>query len=276
MFLCRRYVSLLLLGLLGCSKPAPPPEKDQATKPGVIFRGADGRELKAEDLDGATGKVKWEVIGAAAVPKEAHALHDQGRAAGSKSDWPKAIELLEAAHKKAPEWPYPIYDLAFTYLLKGDDAKAEEHYGRVDKLAPRGFFTTKTSLDCLRRQASALPPGFCKEFAVLEWVTDAAQKRKALEDIVEKLPGFAPGWKELSALLDDPAAKLHATEKGLSAKPDDDTKGILLVNKALLLDARGEHEAAVAILGELVLDPRSTMATEAMAKFSLANVTRKR
>lgn len=267
-----------LLALAACSKPAPPqPERDVSTNPRVIFRSSDGRELKLEDLDGATGKVKWEVIGAGAVPPDAVALHEQGRAAGAKDEYAKAIDLLEAAHKKAPDWPYPVYDLAFTYQLKGDDVRAEEQYAIVNKLAPRGFFTAKTSIDCLRRQrGGSFPQGFCKAFAMLEWMDDAAQKRKAVEGIVEKFPAFAPAWKELAILLDDQGAKLHAIEQGLTHEPDEETKGVLLINKAIILDARGDHDGAVRILGELALDPKSTLGVEAMAKATLAHLTRKR
>ena len=56
----------------------------------------------------------------------------------------------------APDWPYPVYDAAFTYLLQGDSLKAEERYAEVDRMAPRGFFTAKTSLDCLRRDRKSV------------------------------------------------------------------------------------------------------------------------
>jgi hypothetical protein len=45
-----------------------------------------------------------------------------------------------------------VYDAAFTYLLQGDAVRAEQYYAHVDRLAPRGFFTCKTSLDGLRRE----------------------------------------------------------------------------------------------------------------------------
>jgi len=128
-------VGLLLLALHACSKPAPPPEKDQAkdqaTKPGLIFRGADGRELKAEDLDGATGKVKWEVVGAGAVPQEAHALHDQGRAAGSKSDWAKGGGPLPARSCRLPHvFRVALPKLAMKRLEAiGEESGPKQHHG---------------------------------------------------------------------------------------------------------------------------------------------------
>jgi hypothetical protein len=161
--------------------------------------------------------------------------------------------------------------MAFTYLLQGDSTKAEEYYADVDRMAPRGFFTTKTSLDCLRRErAGAVPAGFCQAFATLEWMKDKSEKRALLEGIVEKVPAFPPAWKELSSLLDDDDARLRAITNGLEHDPDPDVRGMLLINRAMVLHRRGDHESAVKILGELALDPQSTLGTELLAKATLA------
>jgi tetratricopeptide (TPR) repeat protein len=267
----RSWAAIVLVAA-ACSKKGSP-ERDEAR---VVFRGADGREVKAEELGDDAGELNWEVVGAGSVSPQARALHEQGRAAGGKGDYAKALELLGAAHEKAPGWPYPLYDIAYTYELQGEEAKAEEAYARVDALAPRGFFTAKTSLDCLRRQrGGALPPGFCKSFATLEWAKPA-EKKKALEGVVEKFPNYAPAWKELAALLDDDGARTRAIEQGLAHEPDGETRGILLVNKALLLDQRGEHEAAVKLLEGVTLDPNATLSAEALAKATLRKLTRGR
>ena len=241
----------------------------------VVFRDASGRELTADDLKGASGKVRWEVIGAGAVPSEASRLHLEARAAGGRGDYQRALDLLSQAHRLAPDWPYPVYDAAFTYLLQGDATKAEEYYAEVDRMAPRGFFTAKTSLDCLRRErVHVLPSGFCMGFASLEWMDDKAKKTALLEGIVEKFPTFPAAWKELSSLLEDEDARLRAITQGLEHDPDPETKGMLLINRALILHRRGEHDSAVTILGELALDPQSTLGTETLAKAMLAQVVR--
>ena len=74
---------------------------------------------------------------------------------------------------------------------------------------------------------------------------------------------------------DADAEKLAAIEKGLAAKPDGETKGILLINKALINYRLGDHEGAVRLLGELALDPASTYATEHLAKVTLARIAEK-
>jgi tetratricopeptide (TPR) repeat protein len=239
----------------------------------LVFRDAIGRVLTASDLAGFTGQVQWEVVGAEAVPPEAVRLHRQARLAGENGDYDRAVQLLDQAHRLAPNWPYPLYDTAFTYLLQGDAVRAEQYYAQVGRLAPRGFFTCKTSLDSLRRElAGELPAGFCTAYATLEWVRDPAEKRAILEGIVGRFPTFAPAWNELSNLFEDPEARLEAITRGLAAAPDDDTKGMLLIRRAVTLHARGESAEAVRILGELALDPTATLATESLAKYALAQM----
>jgi tetratricopeptide (TPR) repeat protein len=208
------------------------------------------------------------VVGNEPVPPEAKRLHEQARIAGGRGDYDQALDLLKRAQALAPTWPYPLYDAAFTHLLQGDYAKAETLYAEVDRMAPRGFFTCKTSLDCLRRERRGeVPPGFCKAFALLELV-DKPTKKRALEGIVAKWPTFAAAWWQLVTLIEDADARLYAIEKGLEANPDAETKGMLLINKAVTL-ARHDKEGAIRMLHEVVDDPDSTMGAQALAKVSL-------
>jgi hypothetical protein len=75
--------------------------------------------------------------------------------------------------------------------------------------------------------------------------------------------------------LQDDGEKVAAIDQGLAANPDPDTKGTLTINRALILDRRGDREEAVWLLGELALDPASTFGTEHLAKFTLANILQK-
>ena len=172
------------------------------------------------------------------------------------------------AHELAPEWPYPPYDLAFTYLLDGQLEQAETWYALVDKLAPRGFFTAKTSLDIIRRERRGeLSPGFAKQFALIEWQPD--DRRVVLyRQITEQFPSFAPAWKELAFLLDDDHEELVAMDRGLAADPDDETYGMLILNKALVLGRVGRAPEGLQMIRDLLADPRCTQAVEAMAKLT--------
>ena len=243
----------------------------------LVFRDEKGRELTEADLANVTGQFKWEIVGMDVVPEKAQELHRQGREAGGNGDHDKALALFTQARQEAPKWPYPVYDAAFTHLLKGDTETAEEQYAVVDRRAPRGFFTAKTALDCLRREkAGDLDPGTYKLYVMLEWEKDQARKKAILEQMVERFPKFPAAWKDLALLQNDSKAKREMIEKGLSQTPDGETKGILLINKALTLNEQGERDSAVRILGELALDPESTLSTEHLAKVALASLVKKR
>ena len=90
--------------------------------------------------------------------------------------------------------------------------------------------------------------------------------------MVNQLPQFAPGWKELAFLVDDDGKMLAALKKGLMATPDAETKGALQINWALILKRQGDLDTAVRILGELALDPNSPLDVEQMAKVALGTI----
>jgi tetratricopeptide (TPR) repeat protein len=263
---------------VGCSRDQPgapkgSPPKEEAV---VVFRAADGRTLTMADLRGLSGAFQYEILGKSNVPAEAESLHKQARQAGGAGDYKKVIALLERASSLAPAWPYPVYDMAFTYLLMKDAENARKHYRKTVELAPRGFFTAITALDALEREAKGdLPAGTYLAYLSLEWMDDAGKKADAVRQLIKRVPGFAPAWKEQVMQADTDAEKLAAIEKGLAANPDSETKGILLINKALIMERSGDHEGAVRLLGELALNPASTYATEHLAKVTLANITKK-
>ena len=247
----------------------------QKETPLLIFRDESGRTLTMDDLRGATGTFRYEIIGSSNVPLEAHSLHEKAREAGGQGDYKKSIELLEKASALAPQWPYPIYDRAYTYLLMKDYDNARRDYQETVRLSPRGFFTAITAVDTLEKEKKGdLPIGTYLAYVSLEWIQDEGQKERALRQLVKNLPQFAPGWKELATLVDDKEL-LSTIEKGLAASPDSETKGILQINKALLLNRSGDHDAAIRLLGELALDPNSPGDTEQMAKASLANIVKR-
>lgn len=207
------------------------------------------------------------------IPDEAQALHQEGRAAGSAGDPVRALELFHRAYQLAPDWAYPPYDMAFTYLLHGDVKEAERWYALVDRLEPRGFFTSKTSLDVIRRELRGdLPGGFAKAFALLEWEPRERQ-RSVLQQIVEHYPAFAPAWQRLAFLIEDDDARLEALERGLAANPDDETYGVLVSNKALVISKRGQRAEGQRMLRDLLADKRCTAGVEAMARVSLDGLT---
>ncbi len=110
--------------------------------PKLIYRDKNGRELTEADLANATGEVNWSIIWNHNVSQKALELHRQARQAGSSGDYTKALELLAQASKEAPEWPYPLYDAAFTYQRR---TKAlNERHGPALRLADRAEFRCAT------------------------------------------------------------------------------------------------------------------------------------
>jgi len=242
----------------------------------IVFKDKSGRVLTESDLAAASGAANWEIRSGDAVPPEAKALHEKGRAAGQAGDGAAALRYLAQAAELAPNWPYPVYDAAFTYLLQRDFKTAYAYYQRVDAMAPRGFFTAKPAVDTLAKEAAGtLPEGLYLYFLSLEWEADPAKKYQALVQLTEKLPQFAPSWKELALLEEDDDEKLLDLDNGLRSDPDAETRGYLLVNKALVLDRRGQREAAIAMLGELALGPASPRDIEIIAKKTIALILRR-
>jgi tetratricopeptide (TPR) repeat protein len=194
-------------------------------------------------------------------------LHQQGREAGATGDYRKALVLLERASGLAPDWPYPVYDMAWTYLLMDDAGRARKYYRRTIELSPRGFFTAITALHTLEREHKGdLPEGTYLAFVSLEAVNDPGEKANRFRQMTTRIPTFAPAWKELTCVSRNDAERRSAIENGLAAHPDLDTRGFLLINKAQALTLRGEHAAARRILEELAFNPESTMTIEAWAK----------
>jgi tetratricopeptide (TPR) repeat protein len=265
-------IACVITASVGCNKESSTPAPTAA--PRIVFRSEDGRKLTADDLANATGTFEYKIVGGDLIPAEANSLHQKARQLGASGDYEAAIKALDEAQALAPNWPYPTYDKAFTYLLMRDFNKAHENYRKTVDLSPRGFFTAITALDALEQERSGdLPEGTYAAYMALEWVPDPAQKASIVSQMVQKFPTFAPAWKEFALQCDDTAEKLAAIEKGLAAKPDRETKGILLINKAIALNEQGDVETATSILGNLALDPDTTFANEHLAKQSLAMVT---
>jgi hypothetical protein len=153
-------------------------------------------------------------------------------------------------------------------MLRGRTTRGRWHWRRAgsSRRSPLWIFT--------REQAGQFPPGTYLAYLSLEWVDDRAKKADMVRNLVNELPRFAPGWKELASFADQDPERLAAIEKGLAAEPDAETRGMLEINRALVLDRQGDHDGAVRLLGELALDPQSTYKTEQLAKATLAMVAK--
>jgi len=165
----------------------------------MVFRDSAGCELTLDDLQGATGPVGFEILGSANIPEQAERLHQAGRRAGAEGDYVNALALFAQSAALAPDWPYPLYDAAFTYLLMGDFAAALDNYRQTVALAPRGFFTALTAVDALEREeADMLPVGTYLAYTQLERIQDRDAKEARVRELLASAPAFAPAWKDLA------------------------------------------------------------------------------
>lgn len=272
-------IAACFLVIAGCGTDADmantAPPSAATGKSRVVFSGDDGRQLTFSDLKNAEGTFEYTIVGQEQIPAEANSLHRMARQLGASGDYEAAIKALTEAQTLAPDWPYPTYDMAFTYLLMDDFDKAREHYRKTVDMSPRGFFTAITALDALEREATGdLPQGTYAAYMALEWISDPGQKARIVQQMTEELPDFAPVWKEYALQCDSTEDKLAGIEQGLAANPDAETKGMLLISKALSINENGDADTAKTILGNLALDPDTTFANEHLAKQALAFVAK--
>ncbi len=179
-------------------------------------------------------------------PAEAVELHRTGRRLASAGRYAEALAKFAAAARLAPSWPYPRYDAAFTHLLSGDAVAALAAYREVDRLAPGGFFTTKTAVHTLEAERTgALPPGAYLDYLKLEWIEDEGEQKRYVRYLLQRYPRLAPVWKEHAFLTESDPQKLAALETGLSLGPDAETAGVLSINKALALSRLGRRREGI-------------------------------
>ncbi len=262
-------ISFLLILLSGCGDHQNV-ETTVDPSDSIIFKDAQGNFLTLADLDSFSGTIAYEIPDDIEVNPEASRLHQEGRMLAGEGKYAESVEKLKAAMEIQPEWAYPPYDLAYTYSLMGDDASALKYYELTDSLRPHGFFTCKTALWSLRAERDGkFPHGAYMTFMQIEWSSNDKEKKAIAQMIVDTLPLYAPAWMELSHLLEDNLARLDAIERGLAADPDAETKGMMLINKAAILNLQGQHDEGVAILGEVIFDPETTGSNRELAKTTL-------
>jgi tetratricopeptide (TPR) repeat protein len=238
----------------------------------VSYVDSQGQTMQPEELAGKTDRITWEIHDGGDVNAEARRLHDEGRSAGEREDYDAAIELFTRAAALDSAWPYPVYDRAFTHLLKGEFEAALTDYRKSLELAPLGFFVAATAADLLSREiAGEFPRGLYQAFAMLEHMP-VEQQRSVVAQLVDKYPSHAPAWVLHAGFLEDPSEALSAIEHGLAARPDPDTRGSLLVQKALTLHAKGASERALEILEPLMASTGDSLGAHAKARIAAAHV----
>jgi tetratricopeptide (TPR) repeat protein len=259
LFMRKVAITILVSGcaIAGCGK------KNNTDR--VEYTKANG-ETTSDIHDVNDGKVGYKVLGGATVPAEAQRLHNAARAKGEAGDYESALALLRQAAKVAPDWPYPYYDMAFTYLLQGDQTNAFSFYKETDRREPKGFFTTKTALWTLEREEKGIfPRGTYLAYVSLEW-SEPKKRATIIGQMITNLPAFAPAWKEQALLVADKERRSELFDKALSLEPDPETYGICMLNKAAILENEGKTAQARQMVEKLIQDDASTIGTKALAQ----------
>ena len=267
-------VAANLVILLGaCAQAKPVGEDDWCVKLkefNVEFYGEDGRRLRVEDLAEYTGSVSYQSFGRYKPNPEAERHFNQGRTLALKGEYSLAREAYKKAATLDPCWPYPVHEMAFACLVLGEPRKSLRYYKEVDRLAPEGFFTVKTAIDTLSREArGSLYPGAYLDYLSLEWMTDSSEKKELLLEMLSISREFPAAWKAYSRFLEDGHQRLEAIETGLSFDPDPGTRGTLLVCKADALNRLGDEAGCRAILQMVANDPSTVSSSRLQALIRL-------
>lgn len=246
-------------------------EKASLSPDTILYNNGQGRTITLADLDKEEQTPNMPLWN---VSEQAAAFHAEGRKYGAEGKYDLALAALAKAADLAPDWPYPIYDTAFTHLLQHHWPEALANYRATQRLYPDGFFTTLTAIDTLEREESGeLPTGLYLLYIQLEWTEDPADKQKIIDLLTTRCPEYAPGWKAKSLQESQSRVqRMESIEKGLKAMPDAETLGLLQVNKAILIAQGDQIQEAFTILGELLLDGRTTQANRIMARMAMKSV----
>jgi tetratricopeptide (TPR) repeat protein len=268
---CIAHLGLIILILSSCQTEN---KQVNVSDVSIVFKDSSGRSIVKDDLKNITGQVNYEITSDQNIDQVAINLHDEARELGQVGKYDSAIIKLQQAIKLQPDWPYPSYDLAFTYLLKGDFENALAYYQKTDQLAPEGFFTAKTALYTLQgEKAGRFPKGLYAKYMTIEWESDVNKKIQIARALLSTAPEFAPAWKEIAVLSDSKEDKEKAIEQGLSKNPDAETKGILLINKAIVLNDSGKKDEATKLLGDYIFSANATKGNIELAKYTLKSIT---
>jgi len=227
----------------------------------VMYAASNGQQTY--DITNVTESAKFEGRDPRFIPEAAKEFHEQGRSFGAQGKLELALDSFKKAREAAPHWPYPVYDMAHTFLLLGRLKEALELYKQVDTLEPHGFFTTKTAIWSLELEsAGKVPVGTYLSYLMLEDIQDRQARRIKAGEIWDKCPGFTPAFKEYILGISDTRKKLEMIEQALQMDLDIETRGVLLLNKASTLGG----EEGMQILTQLENDSEGTLFTRASAK----------
>ncbi len=217
-------------------------------------------------------KIQKKLYNKSGIPEKAIENYYKGRLQGEKGEYTLALDWFKQALKIAPNWSYPLYDMAYVLLFLGERQKAYNLYIQVDKMHPRGFYAVKTAIHTLEREIKAeLPGDTYKFFLTIKQEIDIDKKDDLLDYLLDRCTNFAPAWLEKYKTVNSQNEQLFCLSKGISYDSDAETKGLMLINQAVVFLNSNRKTEAYNILSELVFDKNLTLQNEHLAKALLAH-----
>lgn len=269
-------IASLLFGFLIFSEPEDKEEfqylwDESIVDEDVVYR-AGNRVLTYQMLEEGRGDLNFENIGRDNALEVAQHFYQKGLEARGKGSREKAIDLFQQVHQISPKWLAPLHQLAELYLEKEDDEFAYEAYEDLAILFPKGYKDTITALFTLNLERE----GSIKKgtFKLLKDNLRLPKKRRlgVLEAMIETHPNYAPTFLALAKLTDNPDRRQELINRGLSTVADDETYQQLLIEKAMIDAEEGMEYEAIYVLGDLMLNDRSTASAQMKAKQALSYI----
>lgn len=124
----------------------------------LIFKDKKGNIISEAEFVKGDDNYDFEFCGSFEHNPEADKLHQMGRMNGQTGNFDEAIKCFKQAHEIQPEWPYPIYDMAFSYCYKGEFDTALKLFKQVDRLVPKGYFDSKEAIYSLEGEKTGIFP----------------------------------------------------------------------------------------------------------------------
>ena len=170
-----------------------------------------------------------------------------------------------------PDWPYPVYDDAWSYLLEGRLQEAHDAYAKVNQMVPRGFFTALTAEDVLARSCGARRRRASTSNRCV-WSGSRVTRNAGVcfEILTESAPEMAlPVW-QLSKLEEDPNDRVSRIAAALELSADRQSRQMMAIDLAISHDLQGQTDEARELLKGLLDDPDLTLQAEAVGRMVLA------
>ena len=116
------------------------------------------------------------------------------------------------------------------------------------------------------------PEGLYLAYVSIEWTQDVTQKYEIARQIVDKYPMYCPAWKDVYIYTNDDDEKRKALEQGIRCKGDINTMETMNINYALQVNVDGDKDKAIEILGNMILNEKTTTASKVLAKSALSTM----